>query len=160
MRNNLDILLSDGIIDEVLGRLQGGKEADVFRVRYRGEVVAAKVYKDREHRSFKHNAAYKEGRKVRNSRTQRAMDKGSRFGRDEAEDAWKSSEASSLQILHGHGVRVPTPVLFYDGVLLMQLVTDTDGDDAPRLIDAPDRPRARGRAVPGPAPPDHRDALL
>lgn len=137
MRNNLDILLSDGIIDEVLGRLQSGKEAEVFRVRYRGEVVAAKVYKDRQLRTFKHNAAYKEGRKVRNSRTQRAMDKGSRFGRDEAEDAWKSSEATTLHLLHGHGVRVPTPVLFYEGVLLMELVTDGDGDAAPRLIDAP-----------------------
>ena len=136
MRNNLDILLSDGIIDEVLGRLQSGKEAEVFRVRYRGEIVAAKVYKDRELRSFKHNSAYKEGRKVRNSRTQRAMDKGSRFGRDEAEDAWKSSEATTLHLLHGHGVRVPTPVLFYEGVLLMELVTDSDGDAAPRLIDA------------------------
>jgi RIO kinase 1 len=144
MRNNLDLLLADGIIDEVLGRLQSGKEADVFRVRYRGEVVAAKVYKDREQRSFKHNASYKEGRKVRNSRTQRAMDKGSRFGRDEAEDAWKSSEATTLQLLHGHGVRVPTPVLFYDGVLLMQLVTDAHGDDAPRLIDAPIDPAHAG----------------
>ena len=144
MRNNLDLLLADGIIDEVLGRLQSGKEADVFRVRYRGEVVAAKVYKDREQRSFKNNAAYKEGRKVRNSRTQRAMDKGSRFGRDEAEDAWKSAEANTLQLLHGHGVRVPTPVLFYDGVLLMQLLTDADGDDAPRLIDAPIAPEHAG----------------
>jgi RIO kinase 1 len=137
MRNNLDILLSDGIIDEVLGLLQSGKEAEVYRVTYRGQIVAAKVYKDRQQRSFKHNAAYKEGRKVRNSRTQRAMDKGSRFGRDEAEDAWKSSEASTLHLLHGHGVRVPTPVMFYEGVLLMQLVTDPDGDVAPRLIDAP-----------------------
>ena len=119
MRNNLNLLLSDGIIDEVLGRLQSGKEADVFCVRYRGEVVAAKVYKDREQRSFKHNSAYKEGRKVRNSRTQRAMDKGSRFGRDEAEDAWKASESRTLHTLHAQGVRVPNPVLFYDGVLLM-----------------------------------------
>ena len=144
MRNNLDRLLEDGILDEVLGRLQGGKEADVFRVRYRGEEVAAKVYKDRQQRSFKHNSAYKEGRKVRNSRTQRAIDKGSRFGRDEAEDAWKASEATTLHLLHGHGVRVPTPVLFYDGVLLMQLVMDADGDDAPRLIDAPIDPEHAG----------------
>src|SRR3954468_14044488 len=128
MRNNLDLLLSEGIIDEILGRLKSGKEADVFCVRYRGEIVAAKVYKDRQQRSFKHNAAYKEGRKVRNSRTQRAVDKGSRFGRDEAEDAWKSSEANTLQLLHRQGVRVPVPVLFYEGVLLMELVNDVDGD--------------------------------
>jgi len=144
MQNNLDLLLEEGIIDEILGRLKSGKEADVFRVVYRGQVIAAKVYKDREQRSFKHNASYKEGRKVRNSRTQRAMDKGSRFGRDEAEDAWKSSEAHALQLLHTHGVRVPTPVMFYGGVLLMELCTDADGDIAPRLIDAPLSPEHAG----------------
>ena len=137
MLGNLDSLLEEGIIDEILGRLKSGKEADVFRVVYRGEIVAAKLYKDREQRSFKHNTAYKEGRKVRNTRTQRAIDKGSRFGRDEAEDAWKSSEADTLHILHAHGVRVPTPVMFYGGVLLMQLVTDAEGGIAPRLIEAP-----------------------
>ena len=136
MNSQLDLLLSEGILDEVLGRLKSGKEAEVFRVVYRGQVVAAKVYKDRIQRSFQHNVAYKEGRKVRNSRTQRAIDKGSRFGRDEAEDAWKSSEAGTLQLLHRQGVRVPTPVLFYEGVLLMELVLDADGDTAPRLIEA------------------------
>jgi RIO kinase 1 len=136
MNSQLDLLLSEGIISEVLGRLKSGKEAEVFRVVYRGNIVAAKVYKDRQQRSFQHNVAYKEGRKVRNSRTQRAIDKGSRFGRDEAEDAWKSSEANTLQLLHRQGVRVPTPVLFYEGVLLMELVSDADGDTAPRLIEA------------------------
>ena len=136
MNSQLDLLLSEGILDDVLGRLKSGKEAEVFRVVYRGQIVAAKVYKDRQQRSFQHNVAYKEGRKVRNSRTQRAIDKGSRFGRDEAEDAWKSSEATTLQLLHRQGVRVPTPVLFYEGVLLMELVSDADGDIAPRLIEA------------------------
>ncbi len=144
MNSQLDLLLSEGILDEVLGRLKSGKEAEVFRVRYRGEVVAAKVYKDRTQRSFQHNVAYKEGRKVRNSRTQRAIDKGSRFGRDEAEDAWKSSEANTLQLLHRQGVRVPTPVLFYEGVLLMELVLDADGDIAPRLIEAAIEPEHAG----------------
>jgi len=144
MNSQLDLLLSEGILDEVLGRLKSGKEAEVFRVRYRGQVVAAKVYKDRLQRSFQHNVAYKEGRKVRNSRTQRAIDKGSRFGRDEAEDAWKSSEANTLQLLHRQGVRVPTPVLFYEGVLLMELVLDADGDIAPRLIEAAIEPENAG----------------
>ena len=92
MHSPLDSLVSEGILDDVLGRLKSGKEADVFRVVYRGEVVVAKVYKDREQRSFKHNAAYKEGRAVRNSRTQRAMDKGSRFGRGEDEDEWRGDD--------------------------------------------------------------------
>lgn len=135
MQDTLEILLLDGVIEEILGRLKSGKEADIHLVRQRDEVVAAKVYKDREVRSFKNNAAYKEGRVVRNSRTQRAMAKGSRFGQRAAEDAWKSAEADTLYKLHAQGVRVPTPVMFYEGVLLMQLVVDAEGQPAPRLID-------------------------
>ena len=132
----LDTLIEDGLLDDVLGRLKSGKEADVFQVVYRGKVVAAKVYKDRDHRAFQHNSAYKEGRAVGNSRTQRAISKGSRFGRDEDEDEWKASEARCLNTLYTAGVRVPVPVLFYEGVLLMELVTDAEGFPAPRLIDA------------------------
>jgi RIO kinase 1 len=136
MHSPLDNLVTEGILDDVLGRLKSGKEADVFRVVYRGEVVVAKVYKDRDQRSFKNNAAYKEGRTVRNSRTQRAMEKGSRFGRGEDEDEWKASEARCLHRLHAAGVRVPTPVMFYEGVLLMELVADAEGNAAPRLVEA------------------------
>src|SRR4051812_12993957 len=131
----LDVLLADGVIDEVLGRLKSGKEANISLVR-RGElVIAAKVYKDRATRSFKNNADYKEGRKVRNSRTQRAIEGGGRFGRDAAEQAWKSAEADALYKLSGSGVRVPEPVMFYEGVLLMDLVCDAEGRPAPRMID-------------------------
>jgi RIO kinase 1 len=100
------------------------------------------VYKDRSTRSFKNNAEYKEGRKVRNTRTQRAMDSGGRFGRDAAEQAWKSAEADALYRLIGSGVRVPEPVMFYEGVLLMELVKDEHGRPAPRLIDVAIDPAA------------------
>jgi RIO kinase 1 len=135
MPDPLDVLLADGVIDEVLGRLKSGKEANISLVRRGDLVIAAKVYKDRATRSFKNNSDYKEGRKVRNSRTQRAIDSGGRFGRDAAEQAWKSAEADALYKLAGSGVRVPEPVMFYEGVLLMDLVRDADGHPAPRLID-------------------------
>jgi RIO kinase 1 len=135
MTDELDVLIADGVIDEVLGRLKSGKEANVSLVRRGDTVVAAKVYKDRETRSFKNNSDYKEGRKVRNSRTQRAIDRGGRFGREAAEQAWKSAEADALYRLEGSGVRVPSPVMFYEGVLLMDLVRDAEGRPAPRLID-------------------------
>ena len=128
----LEHLLEEGVLSEVLGRLKSGKEAEVYAVRYGGQVVAAKVYKDRAQRSFKNNSAYKEGRSVRNTRSQRAMDRGSRFGRAATEDAWKSAEVDALYKLHAAGVRVPTPVLYLDGVLLMELVLDAHGDAAPR----------------------------
>ena len=135
MNDQLDVLLADGVIDEVLGRLKSGKEANISLVRRGDAVLAAKVYKDRSTRSFKNNADYKEGRKVRNSRTQRAIEGGGRFGRDQAEQAWKSAEADALYKLVGSGVRVPEPVMFYEGVLLMELVKDGEGRPAPRMID-------------------------
>jgi RIO kinase 1 len=142
MTDHLDVLLADGVIDEVLGRLKSGKEANISLVRRGADVLAAKVYKDRSTRSFKNNSDYKEGRKVRNSRTQRAMDSGGRFGRDAAEQAWKSAEADALYKLVGSGVRVPAPVMFYEGVLLMELVRDGDGRPAPRMIDVAIEPAA------------------
>jgi RIO kinase 1 len=135
MDNPLGPLLDEGIISEVLGRLQSGKEAEVFIVRYAERVVAAKVYKDRAQRSFKNKSAYQEGRGVRNSRDQRAMGKRSSFGRDTEEEAWKSAEVDAMYKLHAADVRVPEPVLFFEGVLLMDLVLDADGVTARRLID-------------------------
>ncbi len=145
MADPLEVLLADGIVEEVLGRLKSGKEADISLVRHRGEVVAAKVYKDRATRSFKNNVEYKEGRKVRNTRTQRSMDSGGKFGRDAAEEAWKSAEVDALYRLAGTGVRIPRPVLFYEGVLLMELVMDDEGRPAPRLIDVALDPAAAGK---------------
>ncbi len=136
MVDPLEPLLADGVIDEVVARLKSGKEADLWLVRHGAEIVAAKVYKSRQARSFKNNSAYLEGRKVRNSRTQRAMDRGSRFGQAAAEEAWKTKEADALHALHAAGVSVPRPVLFYEGVLLMEVVVDAAGRPAPRLVDA------------------------
>jgi RIO kinase 1 len=136
MHGPLETLLADGVIEEICGRLKSGKEADLWLVRHGGEIVAAKVYKARQARSFRNNAGYKEGRQVRDTRTQRAMERGSRFGRAAAEEAWKAKEADALHTLHAAGVRVPRPVLFYEGVLLMELVLDPHGSPAPRLAEA------------------------
>src|SRR5512139_969735 len=133
MHGPLEPLLADGVIEEICGRLKSGKEADLWLVRHGGEIVAAKVYKQRQARSFRNNAAYKEGRAVRNTRTQRAIDRGTRFGQAAAEDAWKEKEAEALHTLHAAGVHVPRPVLYYEGVLLMEVVVDADGHPAPRL---------------------------
>lgn len=135
MDSPLGPLLQEGIISEVLGRLQSGKEAEVFIVRYGERVVAAKVYKDHSQRSFKNKSAYKEGRGVRNSRDQRAMGRRSSFGKDTEEIAWKSAEVDAMYKLHAAAVRIPAPVLYFEGVLLMELVLDAEGVTARRLID-------------------------
>lgn len=136
MDGPLDPLLADGVIDQIVARLKSGKEADVWLVRHAGEIVTAKVYRARNVRSFKNDAVYKEGRQVRNSRTQRAMDRGSRYGQAAADEAWKTKEADALYRLHAAGLRVPRPILFYEGVLLMELIVDGHGHPAPRLVDA------------------------
>ncbi|MFT2098291.1 PA4780 family RIO1-like protein kinase [Marinomonas sp. 2405UD66-6] len=128
-------LIEDGLIDEVLRQLMSGKEATVYIVRCGSEIRCAKVYKEAGKRSFKQAVQYREGRKVRNSRRSRAMEKGSKFGRDEQESLWQNAEVDALYRLAGAGVRVPKPYGCFDGVLLMDLVTDDSGEVAPRLND-------------------------
>ncbi|MEA3300611.1 MAG: PA4780 family RIO1-like protein kinase [Pseudomonadota bacterium] len=126
-------LVDDGLVDEVVRSLLSGKEADVYIVRCGDELRCAKVYKEADKRSFRQAVQYQEGRKVRNSRRARAMEKGTRFGRKQQEDAWHNAEVAALYRLSAAGVRVPEPYCCVDGVLLMELITDGDGDVAPRL---------------------------
>ncbi len=131
----LEPLIDSGLVDEVLRSLKSGKEAAVYVVRCGTEICCAKVYKEAEQRSFRQSVLYQEGRKVRNSRRARAMEKGSSYGRKEQESAWQNAEVTALYRLADAGVRVPKPYNFIDGVLLMELVTDADGNPAPRLND-------------------------
>lgn len=126
-------MLDDGIIDEVMRQLKSGKEASVYVVRCGTEIRCAKVYKDMAQRSFQQRAQYQEGRKVRGSRNARAMAKSTRYGKKEQEAAWKNAEVDALYQLVAAGVRVPQPFGFFNGVLLMELVADLDGQSAPRL---------------------------
>lgn len=128
-------LVEDGLIDEVLRPLMNGKEAAVYVVRSGDEIRCAKVYKDMDKRSFKKAALYREGRKVGNSRRARAMEKGSKFGREKSEEAWQNAEVDALYRLAAADIRVPKPYGCFDGVLLMELVTLPDGQVAPRLND-------------------------
>jgi RIO kinase 1 len=131
----IEPLVQDGLIDEVIRSLKSGKEAAVYVVRCGEEIRCAKVYKESNKRSFRQSVLYQEGRKVRGSRQARAMEKGSRYGRKEQEDAWQNAEVDALYRLSAAGVRVPQPYGFFDGVLLMELVTDEKGNAAPRLND-------------------------
>jgi RIO kinase 1 len=131
----LQPLVDDGLIDEVLSQLMSGKEAAVYMVRCGDDIRCAKVYKEANKRSFKKAAQYQEGRKSRNSRRARAMEKGSKYGRKQQEDAWQNAEVEALYTLAAAGVRVPQPFGCFESVLLMELITDGEGDVAPRLND-------------------------
>ena len=129
----LQPLIDDGVIDEVLRSLKSGKEATVYTVRTGTQIRCAKVYRDMGQRSFQKRAQYQEGRKVRGSRQARAMAKSTRYGRKEAESAWKNTEVDALYKLVEAGVRVPRPFGYFNDTLVMELVTDAAGDPAPRL---------------------------
>ena len=131
----LQSLVEEGLIDTVVRQLMSGKEAMVYVVRCGDETRCAKVYKEATERSFRQAVDYTENRKVKNSRQARAIAKGTKFGRESQEAAWQSAEVDALYRLAAAGVRVPKPYNFCDGVLLMELVTDENGDAAPRLND-------------------------
>jgi RIO kinase 1 len=135
----LQPLIDDGVIDEVIRSLKSGKEATVYVVRSGTQIRCAKVYRDMGQRSFQKRAKYQEGRKVRGSRQARAMSKSTRFGRKEQESAWKNAEVDALYQLVAADVRVPKPYGYFNDVLIMELVTDGEGNPAPRLgeVDLP-----------------------
>jgi len=131
----LKSLVEEGLIDTVVRQLTSGKEAMVYVVRCGAETRCAKVYKEATQRSFRQAVDYSENRKVKNTRQARAMAKRTRFGRQAQEAAWQSAEVDALYRLAAAGVRVPRPHNFHDGVLLMELVADVEGNAAPRLND-------------------------
>ena len=131
----IEPLIQDGLVDKVVRQLMSGKEATVYVVRCGEEIRCAKVYKEANKRSFRQSVNYTEGRKVKNSRRARAMEKGTSYGRKAQEEAWQNAEVDALYRLAAAGVRVPKPYNFHEGVLLMELVTDSEGNAAPRLND-------------------------
>jgi RIO kinase 1 len=133
--DRLQPLVAEGVIDSVVRQLMSGKEAMVFVVRAGTDTRCAKVYKEADRRSFRQAVDYTENRKTKNSRQARAMAKGTRYGRRSQERAWQSAEVDALHRLAAAGVRVPKPYNFHEGVLVMELVTDAEGNAAPRLND-------------------------
>jgi len=130
-----ELLVHNGLVDEVVSQLMSGKEAEVYVVRSMGELRCAKVYKDADNRSFSKQTQYQEGRKTRNSRQARAIGKNSKYGRKEQEGAWQHAEVDALHRLAAAGVRVPEIFNYVGGILLMELVVDANGNSAPRLND-------------------------
>lgn len=129
----LQPLLDASLIEGVLGKLQSGKEAEVYIVQTPDGICCAKVYKEENNRSFKQKTQYTEGRKVSNSRRARAMEGKSKYGKKERESEWHNTEVEALYRLAAAGVKVPKPLEFYEGVLLLQMVVDADSNPAPRL---------------------------
>jgi RIO kinase 1 len=131
------LVTSRAAIDTELGILKTGKEADVFLLE-RGEadgpsvVMAAKRYRSNEHRDFHRNAAYREGRRGRDSREARAAARGTTFGRAVAAGQWAQAEWDSLKRCWEIGLPVPYPVQIDGTEILMEWISHA-GETAPRL---------------------------
>lgn len=131
----IEALIEEGLVDTIVCQIMSGKETMVYVVRCGGSLRCAKVYKETGQRSFHQSSDYAEGRRVKNRRRTRAMEKGSRYGRKAQEDTWQSAEVDALYLLAAAGVHVPQPYNFFESVLLMELITDSNGDVAPKLHD-------------------------
>jgi len=133
------VVTSAGAVDTELGVLKPGKEADVPLVERHAPagplppvVMAAKRYRSAQHRQFHRADAYTEGRSVRRSRDQRALRKGSTWGRVVAAGEWAASEWSALSRCWQLGLPVPYPVQIDGTEILMEWISH-DGGTAPRL---------------------------
>jgi RIO kinase 1 len=147
-----DWLVTDlGATDTELGILKTGKEADVFLLRRgvpdtdRSCLLAAKRYRSAEHRLFHRDSGYLEGRRVRESRDNRAMAGRTAVGRQMIAEQWSSAEFGALRLLHGAGVPVPYPVQVTGTEVLLEFIGEPDGTAAPRLAET----RPAGPALSG-----------
>lgn len=131
--DRLRSMIDDGFIRRILRPLKSGKEAEVFIVETDDGICAAKVYKEAYRRNFRQRQDYVEGRRSGDSRQDRAMQRGSRFGQQQRESAWQGAEADTMRRLNAAGVRIPRLRQLGEGVLLMDLVVGPDGQPAPQL---------------------------
>src|ERR1700722_5207899 len=135
-------------VDYELGVLKTGKEADVFLVRRgvpgtdRSCLLAAKRYRDATHRQFHRDAGYLEGRRVRESRVNRAVANRSDFGRQAIAAQWANAEFNALVQLWSARVPVPYPVQILGTEVLLEFIGDADGTGAPRLAETRPAPAA------------------
>src|SRR5947199_8863453 len=141
-RPHPDWLITDlAAVDTELGILKTGKEADVFLLRRgvpgsdRSCLLAAKRYRAAEHRMFQRDSEYLEGRRVRESRVNRAIAARSAAGRAMISTQWASAEFAALSQLCAVGLPVPYPVQILGTELLLEFIGDPDGTAAPRLAE-------------------------
>ncbi|HWG03103.1 MAG TPA: RIO1 family regulatory kinase/ATPase, partial [Trebonia sp.] len=134
-------------VDTELGVLKTGKEADVYLLRRevpgtdRSCLLAAKRYRDAQHRLFHRDAGYLEGRRARESRVSRATANRTAFGRQAIAGQWANAEFTALCQLYPAGVPVPYPVQITGTEVLLEFIGDPDGAAAPRLAETrPDQP--------------------
>ena len=133
------LITSLAAVDQELGVLKTGKEADVHLIERRipdtdtSCLLAAKRYRSNEHRMFHRDSGYLEGRRARESRQARAIANRTGFGRNLIAEQWAVAEFAALSRLWSLGAPVPYPAQRYGTELLLEFLDDGAGGAAPRL---------------------------
>lgn len=129
----------EGYITDVIAEVKSGKEAIVYCCKaaphHDVPYFALKLYKSREHRTFKNDSVYQEGRFGTGTRLGRAMTKGSAKGRSTKFNFWIVNEYTTLGTLFAAGAPVPQPITSGENGLLMAFV-GADGEAAEPLYRA------------------------
>jgi RIO kinase 1 len=137
---------AEQFIMDVLRVVKGGKEATVYvcagHPKTELELLAAKVYRPKEHRTFKNDADYKwgrpllssDGQAIRDRRLLKAVQQGSYAGEAASHSSWLAHEFTTMQLLHEQGADVPRPVIHDENAILMEYVGDAHSP-APTLIE-------------------------
>lgn len=124
-------------LEEVLYLVRSGKEATVYCCRGGEKIgsglVAAKIYRPRERRSFKNDAVYRQARLTGEHREERAARKKTDFGRSVLFGEWVGHEMGALRALYEADIPVPMPITSSETVALMEFIGDEEGS-APQLI--------------------------
>jgi RIO kinase 1 len=141
------LVTRDAALDTELGILKTGKEADAFLVeravppgadpassdRTERCLLVAKRYRSLEHGQFQRGTEYTEGRRVRRTRDQRAMeDRKSAWGRAVSATQWADAEFVALRDAWSAGAPVPYPVQIDGTEVLMEFVGTEEVDDSGR----------------------------
>ncbi len=126
----------DQLIADVLYKVKGGKEANVYccaaHPRLGGGLLAAKLYRPERFRAMKNDGLYRLGREetsadgqaIRDKRALRAMHKRTRAGRAMRSASWIHYEYRALCDLYDAGGDVPEPVSINQRAILMEYLGD------------------------------------
>ncbi len=138
--SHLNPLIEDQLIEEVIRPIKAGKEAVVYCCRAHeslgGELIAAKIYRPVEQRSFKRDTVYQQGRERGarpDARLLRALGKKTKRGRLHKFSAWIAHEMRTMTLLYQAGADVPEPIDRVGPVILMEYFGD-DKAPAPVLV--------------------------
>lgn len=140
----LGAFYEDGLIVDVLSKVKGGKEANVYCCEAAEglgvDYLAAKIYRPRMLRNLRNDALYREGRKVLDDEGKavhdhgmlKAIRHGSSFGKELSHTSWLEHEFETLSILHKAGACVPRPYASGNNTIMMEFLGDEEGS-APTL---------------------------